>query len=48
MEVDLTPPQPAEVAEAVASALDAGAEAQADPWWRAGIEESLGIHTIPE
>jgi hypothetical protein len=41
MDVELDPPQPAPVAEAVAEAL-AGGPAQPDPWWRAGIDEALG------
>ena len=38
--VSLTPEQPPEVVRAVAEALrhDPGT---ADPWWRAGIDESL-------
>ena len=41
--VELTPEQPAEVAEEVAAVLAAGAQAAApDPWWRAGLEEQLG------
>ena len=34
------PPQPDEVAEAIADVL-AGGEGGRDPWWQAGIEESL-------
>jgi len=34
------PPQPAEIAQAIADVLEAD-EPSPDPWWRAGIEESL-------
>jgi len=35
-----TEPQPAEIAQAIADVLEAD-EHSPDPWWRAGIEESL-------
>ena len=41
MDVDLDPPQPEPVAEAVAEAL-ATRPGAPDPWWKAGIEEALG------
>jgi hypothetical protein len=41
MDVELDPPQPDPVAEAIAEALTPAADAP-DPWWRAGIEEALG------
>ncbi len=41
MEPELDPPQPEPVARAVAEALAEG-ENGPDPWWQAGIEESLG------
>lgn len=40
MDVELDPPQPEEVAEAVAAAL-AAAPKGPDPWWQAGVEENL-------
>jgi hypothetical protein len=40
MDVELDPPQPAAVTEAVADALDEGL-ARPDPWWQAGIAEQL-------
>jgi hypothetical protein len=40
MDVELRPEQPPEVLAAVEQLLDR-VEAQPDPWWRAGIEESL-------
>jgi hypothetical protein len=41
MEVETTPPQPPEVAEAVEGAL-AEPPREPDPWWKAGIEENIG------
>jgi hypothetical protein len=41
MEVELDPPQPEEVAAAIAAELAPADAAGADPWWRAGIEEAL-------
>jgi hypothetical protein len=41
MEPELDPPQPEPVARAVAEVL-AEAGQRPDPWWEAGIEESLG------
>ena len=41
MDVELEPPQPEPVAEAIAAALGQAGPPAADPWWRAGIEESL-------
>lgn len=45
MDLELTPPQPPEVAEVLAGLLEAGLlEAQPggrDPWWQAGIEDAL-------
>ena len=41
MDVELDPPQPEPVAEAVAEALREGRQGP-DPWWKAGIDESLG------
>lgn len=40
MEVELEPEQPEEVARAVAALL-AAAEPAADPWWQAGLDDSL-------
>jgi hypothetical protein len=40
--VELTPEQPAEVAEQVAAALELGsAVGGPDPWWQAGLQEQL-------
>ena len=41
MDVELSPEQPEEVAAAIASALAEPLPAT-DPWWLAGLEESLG------
>jgi hypothetical protein len=38
--VELSPPQPPEVAAAVAALLAESLE-QPDPWWQAGVEASL-------
>lgn len=40
MDVELDPEQPAEVAQAVRALLLRGAVTP-DPWWQAGLEESL-------
>jgi hypothetical protein len=40
MDVELSPDQPPEIVAAVEKLLDPLAE-RPDPWWRAGIEESL-------
>lgn len=41
-DVELTPPQPPEVEDAVASLLaEADADAAPDPWWLEGVEDSL-------
>ena len=40
MELDLVPAQPPEVARAVRELLEARTPAP-DPWWQAGLEESL-------
>ncbi len=40
MDVELTPEQPEPVAAAIAAALASPAPA-VDPWWQAGLEESL-------
>jgi len=40
MDVEISPEQPDEVAAAVAAAL-AGPVPAPDPWWQAGLEESL-------
>ena len=40
MDVELSPEQPDEVAAAIAAALASPAP-KADPWWLAGLEESL-------
>lgn len=37
---ETNPPQPVEVAQAITDVL-AGDDAAPDPWWHAGIEESL-------
>jgi hypothetical protein len=37
---ETNPAQPPEVAEAISDVL-AGGDPAPDPWWRAGIEESL-------
>jgi hypothetical protein len=41
VDVELTPPQPAEVEAAIAAALAAGGPAAPDPWWQAGVDEAL-------
>ncbi len=41
MDVETSPPQPEEVAEAIRDVL-VEPPREADPWWRAGIEEALG------
>jgi hypothetical protein len=41
VEIELTPAQPPEIAEAVAELLDQEPPAP-DPWWQAGIDEALG------
>jgi hypothetical protein len=38
---ELEPPQPDEIATAIADLASADDPAP-DPWWRAGIEEALG------
>jgi hypothetical protein len=40
VDVELSPPQPPEVAAAVAEALTE-APAEPDPWWSQGLEEQL-------
>jgi hypothetical protein len=40
VDVELDPPQPGEVTRAVAELVDAHAPPP-DPWWQAGVEESL-------
>ena len=40
VDVELDPPQPEEVVRAVSDALDLE-PAPPDPWWQAGIDESL-------
>ena len=40
VQFELDPPQPSAVVAAVADALAADTPA-ADPWWHAGLEESL-------
>jgi hypothetical protein len=40
MALELDPPQPGPVAEAIARLLAAG-DAGADPWWQAGLAELL-------
>ena len=42
MELELKPEQPSAVAEAVAALLAAPAAAP-DPWWQAGIDETLDV-----
>jgi hypothetical protein len=44
MDVDLSPPQPPEVAAAVVAALveaTAGRAPAPDPWWLEGLQEQL-------
>ena len=42
MELELDPPQPEPVAQAIAETLaGAGGAPPVDPWWRAGIEDAL-------
>jgi hypothetical protein len=41
MEIELDPPQPTAVGQAVVQ-LVAARERPVDPWWAAGIEEALG------
>jgi hypothetical protein len=40
VEIELTPAQPPEVAAAVARVLASDAP-EPDPWWQAGVEESI-------
>jgi hypothetical protein len=40
VKIELDPPQPDEVARAVAELLEAE-EPSPDPWWQAGIDENL-------
>jgi hypothetical protein len=40
MDVEISPEQPDEVAAAIAAALSGPVPAP-DPWWQAGLEESL-------
>jgi len=40
--VELEPPQPVTVADAVAELLGSG-ELRPDPWWQAGLDEALAI-----
>jgi hypothetical protein len=48
MELELEPAQRPEVVDAIARAL-AGAVAEPDPWWQAGLEEALrGDRPAPE
>lgn len=43
MELDVRPDPPEDVRAALAAALDDDADgAPTSPWWRAGIEESVG------
>ncbi|HVU79596.1 MAG TPA: hypothetical protein VHC67_18630 [Gaiellaceae bacterium] len=41
MDVELDPPQPEEVARAIAAELALPEAGAPDPWWRAGIDEAL-------
>jgi hypothetical protein len=41
VDVELDPPQPSEIVDAIAEALQEPRDA-ADPWWQAGIDEALG------
>ena len=41
MALELDPEQPPAVARVVGELLDAG-HGEPDPWWQAGIDESLG------
>jgi hypothetical protein len=41
VDVELTPEQPAPIADAI-EALLVPPPAEADPWWLAGLQESLG------
>lgn len=42
-ELEVTPEPPAGVAEAIAAALArAASPTEESPWWRAGVDESLG------
>jgi hypothetical protein len=41
VDLELDPPQPDEVTRAIATLLDDEEDAP-DPWWQAGLEESLG------
>ena len=41
VDVELDPPQPSEIVDAIAEALEEPRDA-ADPWWQAGIDEALG------
>jgi hypothetical protein len=41
VELELDPPQPEPVADAIAEALGGANAPGADPWWRAGVAENL-------
>jgi hypothetical protein len=41
VDVETIPPQPDEVARAIAAELP-GPEPEPDPWWQAGLDETLG------
>lgn len=41
MDVELDPPQPEPVSEAIAAALALDGGPAVDPWWRAGVDENL-------
>jgi len=41
VEIETSPPQPEEVADAIRDAL-AEQPRRPDPWWQAGVHESLG------
>jgi hypothetical protein len=48
VELELDPPQPEPVAQAIAAALAAQRPEPADPWWRAGVEENLAEENLVE
>lgn len=41
MDVELDPPQPEPIAQAIADLLPREGAAAADPWWQAGIADQL-------
>jgi hypothetical protein len=44
VDLELDPPQPDEVARAIAALLEE-AQPAVDPWWRAGVDENLDANS---